>query len=210
MLLADLTFGQELAKAAVGPVLTAVLVTVGGGLAVNVVGKQRDDRRQRFELRTTLLERTSRVAGTMFITCQHVSRLLRGGLADAERKAVLADLDAKYQAFSVEATVVEQELGARFGFHRSLSQGKPDGLRVFERWHQIADLLTVYVFNLKGGFPGDMLKNNTRGHDGRYHTGLDLPAQAGDLHAMRTALRRTYREAREDLVQRLLEEPITV
>ena len=209
MLLAELTFTQELVKGAASALSTAVFVTVIGGIAVSHIGKSREDRRQRFELRTSLLDRTSRSAGTMFIACQHASRVLKAGPSKIERDAIIAKLEEAYQRFSVEAGALENELGARFGFHYSLPAEATSGAsRVFERWHQLNDLLTVYCFNLKGHFPGDFLSRNTRGYDGRFHCGLDLFHYGDNLAAMRVALRKEYRMAREDLVQRLLVEEL--
>lgn len=208
MLLAELTFTEELIKAAVGPVLTGVFVTVGGGVAVHQIGKRREDRRQRFELRTGLLERTSRVAATMFMACQHVARLMESGTRQ-ELKVALTDLEKTYQNFAVEARVLQYEIGARFGFtegdHPDPS-GRPS--RVFERWHQIADLLTTYRFNLAGTFPNAMLERYSIGYEQRHHTGLDLESFGDDLDSMRDAIREAHREARRDLAHQLLIEDL--
>ena len=71
----------------------------------------------------------------------------------------------------------------------------------FLRWHQVYDLLTVYYFNLKRNFRGQILKNNSVTRT-KLHSGLDLRAMVQDqvrelatpqqLHDMRVQLRRSF------------------
>jgi hypothetical protein len=90
---------------------------------------------------------------------------------------------------------------------------------VFCRWHQIRDLLTAYYFNLKGQFPGDALKRNSKGYDNRFHSGVDLKAFVADkskrpkptpdeLKKMRDTIRREFEKALARLVNAMVTEKI--
>ena len=202
-----LTFSQELIKEVLGAVATAVFVTIAGSLAVNGWSRRRDERRQRFELRNEPLERTSRLAQGMYTKCQHTRRVLRMAKGEA-REVALYFLDETYLSFAPAAQALEFELGARYEFtgpdaaaSRDVSQG------VWEGWHQIRDLLTVYYFNLRDDFPDAVLRRNSRGYDDGFDSGIDLqPLQplGGVSSAMRKAIRKAYEPALRRLVEQIL------
>lgn len=184
--------------------------------------KAREREREEFELKTQLVERISRTAADMFIACQHASRVLKDNQGtDQEvttrRNNVIDQLDRSYHLFSVESASLETQLGVRYGIawhlppHDEESQSE-----VFVKWHQIRDLLTLYYFNLKGNFPGDSFERNSKGHKGRYHSGLKLEEwvsnakspKPDELDAMRVAIRKTYTPALEKLVENMLRDPV--
>jgi hypothetical protein len=236
LIVGALTFGQEIWKSIITAFATAVLVTVAGGFIANFISKSWEARRETFELKTKLLDQAARTAQTMYATCQHTRRVLRdnSGNTPAEikrREDMLATLDNVYLTFSADATALETVLGARYGISWSLPREKqgqaksePDkqdnnamedsNLQVFWRWHQIWDLLTVYYFNLKGNFPGDpdVLKANSKGFEGKYHTGLDLESfvekvtapEKDELRRMRGAIRREYLDALPRLAESIV------
>jgi hypothetical protein len=217
-----LTFEQEIWKAIISALATALLVALGGGLVATLVSKSWENKREAFELRTKLLEQASRTAQTMYVTCQHTRRVLRdnsGNTADEvkRREQILTALDDSYRQFSADATALETVLGARYGIVSSpreenqdqaetergeqrattTTTGDDNKSEAFWRWHQIWDLLTVYYFNLKGRFPGkpNVLIVNSKGYRCKYHTGLDLESFVEDANAPKKEELRVMRGA---------------
>lgn len=126
-------------------------------------------------------------------------------------------LDAAYLEFSTESNALETLLGARYGVAWTLVQGSSETpKRVFVRWHQIRDLLTLYYFNVKEDFPGKSLSTNSKGYNRCYHSGLNAAAYFrdpraplnGELETMRADIRTKYDEALKELCQGLLDDPI--
>jgi hypothetical protein len=171
MTIAVLTFGQELWKTLVGAVATALFLTIFGYFAADRWGRARERKREEsekarerdredFELRTRLVERVSRTAAEMYIACQHARRVLKDSQGWAPqavkgRNEALDRLDGDYRQFSVESGSLETLLGARYGIAWHVPPDSDESQsEVFVRWHQVRDLLTLYYFNLKGGFPG--------------------------------------------------------
>jgi hypothetical protein len=106
MSLAALTFSQEIQKTLVQALATAVSVTVLGGLVATRVSQRWELRREDFELRAGLLDRATRCAQTMFVTCQHVRRVNSdnpGSSGEPARREARTLLDTTYRAFSSEA-----------------------------------------------------------------------------------------------------------
>jgi hypothetical protein len=172
----------ELAKTC----LQIVGITVIGGVITAATSSAQQTRqedaealeRQReiFGIRASLLDRATRCAERMFITCQHVRRL-KADATPRDAKAPSAAeaqelLDREYLEFSTESKAIETELGARF--QERWSEG--DGLNgeAFLRWHQMRDLLTVYYFDLCERFRKDILDQNSAGQDGKMHSGIDF------------------------------------
>ena len=154
MLAAALNFQEEIWKSFVGALATAVFITAAGYFAADRWGKRRREEQEKFELRTALAERATKVAADMYVACQHTRRILatpvpaddtpeaqrREALAelDRQRAEALAELDKTYRAFSVESQALETLLGARFGVQWSAPTADnclPG--RAFLRWHQI-------------------------------------------------------------------------
>jgi hypothetical protein len=209
-LLAELSFTQELVKTALGAAATALFAALVGGIALGQVTRRIESRREERELRRALLDRASRIAAKMFVTCQDVSRVRRG-TKHGEVAAALDELDDVYKEFSVEAECLHNELGARFGFeHAALVDGVEPELGARERWHQISDVLTVYYFSLLDQVPESVPRRNSRGFEGRYHSGLDLVALHGGLGgaAARNALRRAYGDAVPKVAAAILTQPL--
>ena len=203
-----LTFTQELIKEIVGAAATALLVTVAGTFVVNRWSARRDERRARFELRNDLLKRSSHLAQEMYTKCQHTRRVLRTAQGE-EREKAFYYLDSAYLEFATEGQPLEFELGARYGFTEDgdvTSRECANG--VWEGWHQIRDLLTVYYFNLKAEYPGDVLERNARGYEGHFHSGLDLVQLKDDFRTMCGRIRTTYEAALRQLVQAILSDDI--
>jgi len=225
-----MTFEQEIAKALIGALATAFFVTVLGGWMASKLTARGQIRRQEFETKAALVERASQVAQKMFVVCQHTRRILRDHVSATEtdsraRRDALADLDSAYREFSAQSAALETVLGARYGVTWNsggdpMKDAKPSQSpsRVFWRWHQIRDLLTLYYFNLTGSFPGDALKRNSKGHGGRFHSGFDAvglvekpmkPTPEG-LSAMRGVIRRNFDEALPDLANAIMAEKVRV
>jgi hypothetical protein len=177
-------------------------------------------------MRRDVLSRVTSVASSMYVACQDTRRKLQRPGADLE--ALVRGLDRDYRRFAVAHRALEAELGARFGFRplplTAENLESPSGY-VQGRWHQIADLLTVYYFNLIASFPGDVLKQNSKGTDDRFHSGLDLSeyidvvGHSPDLarrevrtalSTMRRKIRQAYQPALEDLVTSIVVTPTAV
>jgi hypothetical protein len=202
-----LSFRQELIKELVGAAATAVLVTGIATFAITWWSRRRDERQARFELRNDLLKRSSRLAQEMYTKCQHTRRILRDGTEHDQHEA-LYFLDGAYLEFAAAAQTLEFELGARFGFTQPDSPMTRDvAIGVWEGWHQIRDLLTVYYFNLKDDYRGDVLETNSRDDSG-FHSGIDLVPLGSKASEMRKTIRRTYDPALRGLVERILSDTI--
>jgi hypothetical protein len=219
-----LTFGEEIAKDVIVVVLTALVVTIGGGFVATKLTSSIAARRENFEVQTRLLEQVSRTAQKMYVACQHTRRILRKDAANTVRGAdALVALDNTYQEFSADAEVLETVIGARYGVswapadqRTKETPASESNSNAFWRWHQIKDLLTAYYFNLKGSFPGDALERNMKGHRGKFHSGLDLKAfianqdtpQDEELHKMRKPIRVEYEKALSVLAQEIMTDKI--
>jgi hypothetical protein len=217
MTIAALTFEQEIWKTVIGAIATAAFLTLFGYFAAERWGKARDEKREAEEKARDLKR-----AEDMFIACQHASRVLKDNQGTDQEVTTrhnnaIDQLDRSYHLFSVESASLETQLGVRYGIawhlppHDEESQSE-----VFVKWHQIRDLLTLYYFNLKGNFPGDSFARNSKGHEGRYHSGLKLEEyvsnakspKTDELEAMRVAIRKTYTPALEELVENMLRDPV--
>ncbi len=218
-----LTFGEEIAKDVIGALATGLFVALGGGVAAAILTRSWEARRQNFELKTGLVEKAWRSAQKMFVACQHTRRILRGNPDATTRAEALAALDETYREFSPDNAVLETILGVRYGMSSGPgvdgTVGTPSGKSVSNvvwRWHQVGDLLTAYYFNLKGEFPGDALERNTKGHEGKFHSGLNLKGfvadknnpSEGELKAMRPPIRSEYEIALAALAKAVMTESI--
>jgi hypothetical protein len=130
--------------------------------------------RQEFNLRTALLDRSSKCAQKMFVTCQDVRRKQadyfgkKDPISTAKWEEARSLLDRSYLDFNAEAEAIETELGARYGIPEDQ---KVDSVYVL--WHQVSDLLTLYYFNLCRNFRKDILDRNAKSESKR-HSGLGL------------------------------------
>lgn len=179
--------------------------------------EEMERRREEFNLRTTLLDRTSRCAQGMYVTCQHVSRVQRdqppntNGESQQLLAGTLALLNESYLEFSAEAAALQTELGARYGINTTDNTVRSVG-EAYLRWHQVVDLLTVYYFNLCGNFRRDILVRNSRS-DTDIHSGLDFrsmvktPRQPTtvELRAMRGEIRKEFIKTMPLLADAVLE-----
>jgi hypothetical protein len=217
-----LTFWQEIAKSGISAAVAAVLAVVGGYFAADRWGARRDHEREEIdkrlqeralerELRSDLATRTISVAATMYVACQHGAR--QGPGLDTEA------LDRAYLAFSVDSRALMTVLDIRYQHDGDVPADRgEDDLDPLTLWHQIRDLLTLYYFALKRGFPGDVLQSNARGHQGGFHSGLDttsyfpgLPDSGPteeELEAFLVAVRQTYEATAVDLGNALLDWPL--
>jgi len=151
--------------------------------------RELEKQREAFDRRAALLDRTSRCAQKMFVTCQHVRRVQKDHSSEKGQKDkdALAEarmlLDEAYRDFSAEAEALQMELGARYGIRMTEAKDGVTG-EAYLRWHQISDLLTVYYFSLCHNFRKDVLRRNSRCRDPKrhddgkchdeLHSGLDL------------------------------------
>lgn len=169
---------QVIGVTVIGCFLTAATSFVQQGRqdAAKALERQRED----FKVRTSLLDRSTRCAQDMFVTCQHVRRVKKDTVADPEGPAATKArelLDRTYLEFSTEAQAIETELGARFGELRVKRKGPG---QAFLRWHQLKDLLTVYYFALGGRFRGKVLERNSDGYKCEMHAGIDFNPLVAD------------------------------
>lgn len=229
-----MTFTQQLIVSVVSGALSAVVVTVLGGIGIWWLSRRSELRREDFEIRTSIVERAARTAQEMFMVCQHARRAQKLAADNAPihveaRDRALRDLDVAYLKFSAESAALETVLGARFG----VSGGPSDPAtppreqpHVYWQWHQIGDLLTVFYFNLAGYFPedvlshplstgGQVLERNSIGFEGKFHAGMDFIARmkvdekyTTNLRLMRKQIRESYRDAVPKLARRLMTQPI--
>ncbi len=174
-----------------------------------------ESERKEFDRRAALLERTSRCAQKMFVTCQHVRRVQADHpSAQATLSAARSLLDEAYRDFSIEGTALETEIGARYGIR--ITAGNGNGGQAYARWHQVRDLLTLYYFNLCGDFRADVLTRNAES-DEALHSGLtaeDLKVAdprrptPDELRVMRIKIRKRFALVTPMLAQALLEDDV--
>jgi hypothetical protein len=215
---------QVLAIAVAGGLIT--FATTRFQHARQAADRATDRRHEESEIRATLLDRASRCAQTMYVTCQHVRRK-QADYQDAEAKARLrwrrprqraaweeaqGLLDQTYCEFNAEARAVETVISVRFVVPKVQTE---DGVYVL--WHQVYDLLTLYYFNLCGDFRIDVLRNNLPTGD-RRHSGLDrarwlkLPRfpQQQDLTDMRVDIRKNFEKAMIGFAKAMATEELAV
>jgi hypothetical protein len=197
---------------------TALLVVILGGIVGTSWSRRRDLRRESFEVRTKLLNDTASTGQGMYVFMQHTRRrIIQAGNDSQERQRALEALDERFLEFSTGAAALQTLLGARFGVMRVTPPSDTTNLSPFLRWHQIHDLLSLYYYNLKEFFPGIVLAEASRNHDGNYHSGLDLTdyfdkakRSAEDLRRMRIDIRTAYDEAMIDLARGITSDEIRV
>lgn len=175
-------------------------------------------KREQFDLRTSLLQRSSRCAQTMFVTCQHLDRVQADdserpdGASEPTYDKELRRLHEAYLAFLAEGSALQTELGARYGILWTDDDGQDSAGGAFLRWHQILDLLVAYYFNLCGDFRQDVLKSNSKSNTG-LHSGLDLESMVAhprqptvnELRGMRDKIRPAFSAAMPKLANAILE-----
>jgi hypothetical protein len=213
-----MTFSQQIWVSLVQTSSTALLVVIFGGVAAASWTRRRELRREIFEIRTKLLNDTARIGQGMYVFLQHTRRRIIQTEGLDERAQVLEALDERFLVFSTEAAELQTLLGARFGVMRAAPSGDATQLHPFLRWHQIHDLLALYYYNLKEFFPGIVLAETSIGHDGNYHSGLNMRNYFGDkkdldaehLRRMRVDIRTAYDEAMIDLARGITSEQIKI
>jgi hypothetical protein len=202
------TFSRQLWLILIQTSSTALFV----GILATVVGAswshRRELRKESFETRTKLLNDIAHVGQGMYVFLQHTRRLIiQAGNSKGRAKALMT-LDERFLAFSIEAAELQTLIGARFGVIRAAPSSSMTHLPPFLRWHQVHDLLSLYYYNLKEYFPGIVLAETSVGHDGNYHSGLDMSPyfdkdnlDAERLRLMRVDIRTGYDEAMIDLAR---------
>lgn len=170
-----------------------------------------------FEIRTKLLNDTTSTGQGMYVFLQHIRRVIIQAKDSDERMRALEILDDRFLKFSTEAAELQTLLGARFGVERAVPHHDTTELAPFMRWHQIYDLLSLYYYNLKEFFPGIVLAETTLGHDGNYHSGLDIKGEFSNdnldpenLRKMRVKIRTAYDAAMIDLARGITSEHIKI
>jgi len=151
----------------------------------------------------------------MYVFLQHTRRKLIQAHDADEARGALATLDDRFLTFSIEAAELQTLLGARFGVARSLAAADADPNQPFLRWHQVHDLLALYYYNVKDFFPGIVLAETAKGHDGNFHSGLDLERYRDrasrtteNLRLMRRDIRTAYDDAMVKLTTGITTFPI--
>ncbi|XUL93989.1 hypothetical protein ACQ86D_51390 [Streptomyces galilaeus] len=243
MQLATLTFTEEIGKTLFGALATALFVSIAGYFAAGrwsqareaerlksekELERQREDderareaARREFEVRTQLVERVSAEAARLYIICQHTRRVLsdmeEASPKEELRTRILNSLDEAYLSFSANSLTLENLIGARYGVAWQLGI-EESSRRVFVRWHQIRDLLTLYYFNVRGQFPGKVLVHNSLAYGNCYHSGLEatryfrdaMAPESEELSAMRKGVRAQYGEALRELIHGILADRIAI
>jgi hypothetical protein len=134
-------------------ILGVVLLGAALGLTAGMLESSRTKRakweeraREQFDIRSALVDQTSRCAQAMHVACQHVRRQLPYAVQPRidELRTVLEEA---YLAFSPEALALGNQIGARYGVVR-IKDSTSKRNESWWRWHQIYDLLTVYYFIL--------------------------------------------------------------
>ena len=183
MIVAATPFWDQVALNAIPPLVTAVFGLLLVGLAVNYLTRVLQDRRTESQLKYDLVSQMTEVASTLL----HYAGLYRqareaANLPDLGDEIVgsaqeLAELRKKlleqYAAGRAQTDVLEARLGAYF-----------DEPRIAVAWHAVRDCLTVrYQFAIGGPekFLEEVACQNSKGWDGRYHTGLSATELADRL-----------------------------
>ncbi|WP_344808302.1 hypothetical protein [Microlunatus ginsengisoli] len=223
MIALDLSFPQTLVVTVVGALVTALAAVAAGYVAANSLRQKRKDADEAatarqaalsrdFGIRSELAERTAVCAATMYINCQDAGRHLR--TTAFRRSRILGRLDEAYRRFSVDSRALETLLELRFGTAalRPEQSSTAGGGAVVMYWHQVRDLLTLYYFNLRGGYPGRVLEGNSIDDDGAFHAGFDAVAFGATtergLAEMRAKIRKEYDAALVNFVGALRADPI--
>ena len=176
------------------------LVVLGGVVAsaTSSVERSRQDEAElrqyhdeEFKVRAQLLERATRCADKMYMSCRFVERLQDSGGTDngsgddghGRGVCVPEFLHDAFLEFSAEGLTVRGEIGARFATAPSPGPAKRAEPRTGTKditigestllWHQVYDLLTVYYYSLTGTFPRDLLKGTSK-NDTAFHSGVDF------------------------------------
>lgn len=159
-------FWDQVVLSATPPLVTAIFGLLLVGLAVNYLTRVLQDRRTANQLKYDLISQITEIASTIF----HYAGMYREArtTADSRTDEELTELRKKlleqYAAGRTQTDVLEARLGAYF-----------DEPRVAVAWHAVRDCLTVrYQFAIGGSeqYLREISQQNSKGWDGRYHTGL--------------------------------------
>jgi hypothetical protein len=169
------------------------------GFAASRIEVLRREQHEAFEIRAKLLERSTRCAHTMYVACQHYSRVEAAPPQMGTRTSLsgswpphapevdpIEALHAAYLTFAAEARAVQALIGARYSSDAGAAAvaarsgfpwDRPVPVRSGQswwRWHQLYDLLTLYYFSLLRDYRkgNRVLRTNALGYAGGYHCGL--------------------------------------
>ena len=172
-----LPFWDQVTLNAVAPLVTAVFGLLLAGVVVNLLTRALQDRRTSDQLKYELLSQITEVASTLF----HNAGLYHRARAEADNSAagtgkivrsnqeldeLRKELLAQHTAGRTQTDVLEARLAAYFY--------EP---HVAIAWHAVRDCLTVRVYAAIGGpekLLTDTYRQNARGWEGRFHTGLSM------------------------------------
>lgn len=210
-----MTFSQQMWLILIQASSTALFVGILGTVVGASWSQRREVRKESFETRAKLLNDIAHIGQGMYVFLQHTRRRIIQAANPQDRAKVLEDLDERFLTFSTEAAELQTLIGARFGVVRAAPTDNATQMPPFLRWHQIHDLLALYYYNLKEFFPGIVLAETSVGHDGNYHSGLDMSAyrdkanlDAERLRLMRVQIRTAFDEAMIDLARGITSEQI--
>jgi hypothetical protein len=180
MIAAEPPFWDQVVLSATPPLVTAVFGLLLVGLGVDYLTRVLQDRRTAGQLKYDLVSRMTEVASTIL----HYAGMYREArtAADSKTDQQLAELRKnfleQFAAGPAQTDVLEVLLGAYF-----------DEPRIAVAWHAVRDCLTVrYQFAI--GAPEELLREichqNSKGWDGRYHTGLSAAELTDRLKVWKT------------------------
>jgi hypothetical protein len=190
---ADQSFIEQVGLTAAGAIVAAVVgsLIIGGYLAR--IARRAQAKREDRQIRDKLIDEMTRVLGAAYVRLQSYESLALEAIDGVHRfsselEAMRKELDAAYQAASVEATAIEARLRAYFS--DSIAQ----------RWHAAWDCLSVRYFSM---IIPDPLKLRAifGSNSGPGHTGL-----AADKLRDGEVVKCEFRQARDEVTRRVATE----
>jgi hypothetical protein len=184
----DDPFWQRAAIAAIGPLVAAVIGTLGIGSIAAWITNRAQRRRQDHELREQIIIEMTQTATGLYLATQRYWRATKREAAPPERVAALREgLDEQYHSARVAGEALETRLRIYFA---------TDTAR--RLWHATMDLLTVRYFQVIDLATDSLLGANA----GDEHSGLPI----GELRNP-TAVLAAYRTRLVEATRAVLAEP---
>lgn len=156
----DDPFWQRAVLAAIGPIVAALVGTLGIGLFAARITARAQQRRQDRDLREQIIVEMTQTAGTLYFETQRYWRATKREATSPERLAELRmSIDERYHSARVAGEALEMRLRVYF------STDRPRLL-----WHATMDLLTVRYFQVIDLASDTLLSANA----GPEHSGLTV------------------------------------
>ena len=184
----DDPFWQRAVLAAIGPIVAALVGTLGIGLFAARITARAQQRRQDRDLREQIIVEMTQTAGTLYFETQRYWRATKREATSPERLAELRmSIDERYHSARVAGEALEMRLRVYF------STDRPRLL-----WHATMDLLTVRYFQVVDLATDALLRANA----GPEHSGLTVD-QLKDVKLLLD----TYRARILEATRAVLDEP---